>query len=473
LNASRRLLGSWKKSCTIALFLLSVPAALAQEAGPVLRALPLEEAEVISHTQQFRIQGSDSATRAIAANLAEEAKSDFLNLIEQKDEWKIPIRVGLKGKQGDPTPLRETVIRPPTFDESGFRMEILVNLSLGLRKESFKRVVSEALLYAYCLESLPKDEADIPLLVPQWMIEGLLEAISWQQKLSDRKLYDSLFRHGGLFQLDDLFELNDAEHKQLDAMSKAAFRVSAGAVVMALIEQTDGKAGVRNFLKELASHQGEVTALLRKHFPDLNLSESSLEKWWALQLANKGMPPLTESLSIFETEHSLKQALGLRYQDAEKLWQEIAIEEWQSIAELSKEERNEAVRSAQDDLLQLSYRCFPSYRVLLLEYQSLLIDFSKGNTDSLTESLATLTETRSNMLAKAERARDFLDFFEITRARETSGAFDDYLKLKAQLKNQPNPKQDHISRYLDRLDPLFNRPELKNRNSQENLPPDY
>ena len=63
------------------------------------------------------------------------------------------------------------------------------------------------------------------------------------------------------------------------------------------------------------------------------------------------------------------------------------------------------------------------------------------------------------MLVKAERARDFLDWFEITRARETSGVFDDYLDLKARLKSQKNPRQDEMSKYLDLLDPLFDLPE--------------
>jgi hypothetical protein len=54
-----------------------------------------------------------------------------------------------------------------------------------------------------------------------------------------------------------------------------------------------------------------------------------------------------------------------------------------------------------------------------------------------------------------------MDWFEITRARETSGAFDDYLSLKARLKNQPKTRTDDISKYLDRLDPLFALPEEK------------
>ena len=243
--------------------------------------------------------------------------------------------------------------------------------------------------------------------------------------------------------------------------------------MMALIEQPDGKTGIRNFLSELAGFQGEMPVLLRKHFPDLNLSEKSLEKWWALQLANKGTAPLTESLSVMQTERGLEEALRLRFKDETGVLKEVTLAEWQSLPELEGPERIEAVRLAQDDLLRLSYRSFPSYRMLLLEYQSLLANFAKGNTNAMAESLQALKETRVTMLAKAERARDFMDWFEITRARETSGAFDEYLSLKARLKSQPNTRTDSLSKYLDRLDPLFAVPGDKKVESFDFIPPSF
>ena len=73
------------------------------------------------------------------------------------------------------------------------------------------------------------------------------------------------------------------------------------------------------------------------------------------------------------------------------------------------------------------------------------------------EALAELEETRATMIARAARARDYLDWFEITRARETSGAFDDYLRLKERLKSNPHQRKDELSDYLDRMDRIFHR----------------
>lgn len=427
---------------------------------------------VFSRSEQFRISGGDAATRGTAANLAEDAKDELLRLTEEKDGWKVPIRISLRGQQGDPVPLRETVMRL-TFDENGYKLELLVHLSRGLRNEPFKRAVTEALVYVRSLQDRPKTESDAPLAVPPWVVEGLREATAWRLKQTERKLYEALFRNGGLFKLNDLFALTEAEYVSIDAASRAAFRISAGALMMALIEQPDGKTGIRDFLAELAGFQGEMPSLLRKHFPDLNLSETSLSKWWALQLANKGAAPLTESLGVIPTERLLEEALRLRHKDEEGALKEIPIADWESIAALPEADRIEAVRLAQDDLLRLSYRSFPSYRVLLLEYQSLLADFAKGKTKGMAASLQALTETRATMVAKAERARDFMDWFEITRARETSGAFDDYLSLKARLKSQPNTRTDSLSKYLDRLDPLFRVPEEKKAGGFDFIPPPF
>lgn len=436
------------------------------KAEAVREIIPNQEAKpnfdqdhaVISHTGQFKISGGNPAVRGTAANLAEEIKFQLLKLCESKDAWKVPVTIELRGEFGDPVPLRSTVI-DLWYNETGYQVKIFVNLSRGLQRTSFDRAVISSWVLAQALKDSEKIDAEVPLSVPPWLIEGLLESVAWNLGQSDRRLYDALFEHGGLFELEDLFALSEAEMVTIDAASKAAFRVSSGALVMALIEQPEGKAGMRALLENIPSYEGEIPSLLRQHFPSLNLSQTSLTKWWALQLASKGSAPLTEVIGVKQTERALERALQLRYRDSKGELQETPFLNWPQIDEISKAEKQEAVRLAEDDLVRLSYRCFPSYRPILKEYQLHLTKWVNGETEGLSKSLSQLAETRATKLAKSERARDFLDWFEITRARETSGVFDDYLSLKARLKAKPNDRRDSISKYLDRLDPLFALPE--------------
>jgi hypothetical protein len=94
---------------------------------------------------------------------------------------------------------------------------------------------------------------------------------------------------------------------------------------------------------------------------------------------------------------------------------------------------------------------------LLAEYQLVLDVIAKNKTRGVAERLAALDGTRATMVARAARARDYLDWFEITRARETSGAFDDYQRLKERLKANPHQRKDNLSAYLDRMDRIFHR----------------
>jgi hypothetical protein len=90
-----------------------------------------------------------------------------------------------------------------------------------------------------------------------------------------------------------------------------------------------------------------------------------------------------------------------------------------------------------------------------------LDSIAKNQTKNVAERLVKLDETRATMVARAARARDYLDWFEISRARETSGVFDDYLRLKERLKSNPRDRKDELSSYLDRMDAIFHREEPK------------
>lgn len=427
---------------------------------PPSSAPPPATERATSRSGQFRVSGADGLLRGTVALMAEDAKDELLLLTGEKDAWKVPVSIILHGKQGDPLPPRSLALKL-LFSEAGFDLRLDVHLSRGIETERFKHTTTTALLYERALRGRPPGQPDTPLRVPPWLVEGLREATAWQQKRSDRRLYEALFKHGGLFKLDDLFAVNDAQYEELDGAMHAAFRVSSGALVMALLKQPQGRDGFLSFLSESAAFEGEMPTLLRRHFPDLNLSETSLAKWWTLQIADLTTPTLTEVLTIAETEAALDDALYLNIGSAEGDAQRKPLSDWQDLKALKAPERAEAVRPAQDSLVRLSYRCFPSYRPIIAEYQIVLGAIAHNKTKKTASQLAGLLETRHTMLAKSTRARDYLDWFEITRARDTSGVFEDYMRLKERLHAQPRNRDDNLSKYLDRMNQIFarNRPD--------------
>ncbi len=424
---------------------------------------------VTSRSQQFRVTGGDSLVRGSVALLAEEAKDELLRLTGETDGWKVPVTIRLHGKPGDPLPARTVSMRLLVV-EGVSELRIDVHLSHGIEQEHFKRAATAALLYERALRNPANGAPDRPLVVPAWLADGLREATAWRLNQSDHRLYAALFKHGGLFKIDEIFAVSDSAMDEMDAAMRAAFRVSSGAMVMALLEQPQGMDGFRAFLSEVAGYEGEMPALLRKHFPELNLSATSLAKWWALQFASKGgLNLLTDILTIQQTENTLADALHLQFRTAEGIVQQKELAAWPELAALKEPERRAAVQHAQDALVRLSYRCFPSYRPLLISYQRALTAVVNNKTQETFRQLAELAETRTTMVERAKRARDYLDWFEITRARETSGAFEDYLQLKERLKANPHHRQDALSEYLDRMDRCFFR-ELPQKGPPSGLP---
>ncbi len=437
------------------------PPRAVQVAEPPKPTAPAGPEWVVSRSKQFRVTGGDNRVRGTVALIAEETKDELLRLTEEKDAWKVPVSIHLAGKAGDPLPER-TVIMRLIVVEGVSQLRLDVHLSRGIEQERFKRAITAALLYERSLRAGNSGDAEHDLMVPPWLSDGLREATSWRLNQSDRRLYAALFKHGGLFKIEELFAVGENAFENMDGAMRAAFRVSSGALVMALLEQPQGKEGFRAFLTDVAGYEGEMPSLLRKHFPELNLSQTSLAKWWALQLANKGgLGLLTDILTIPRTENALSEALRLNFRTAEGIFQQKELSAWPELAALKEPERIEAVRAAQDALVRLSYRCFPSYRPILTDYQAVLGLIARNKTKDVAARLDQLQQTRATMLSRAARARDYLDWFEITRARETSGAFDDYLRLKERLKENPHHRNDGISTYLDRMDAVFYREEKK------------
>jgi hypothetical protein len=423
--------------------------------GNVPRPKPQERA--LTESGMFSVTGGDGATRSSVALQLEQHKNEFQALIEDKErKFAVPVNVVLTDK-----PVERGVAYDLVEVGGAFALGIRIHPDPGIDHDLLERAALTVLLYERALRSAKPGELEGALVVRPWLVEGLVEARKWRAGRADRRLYEGVFRRSGGFTMDELFELSDRSFQQLDSASRLSFRALSGALVMALLEQPQGKEAFRNFCGEAARFSGEMPVLLRKHFPELNLSEKSLAKWWALTLAKLVQPTLTEVLPVLETERELNTALQFHTRDADGNALDRGIESWKDIAALDDAERAEAVRPAEDGLVRLSYRCFPSYRPILQEYQQILHDLAEGKDSKIEERLADLSEQRLIRAEHATRARDYLHFFEISRARDLSGEFDDYMRLKKELELRPRPKRsDRLSDVLETMQKAY-EPKVK------------
>ncbi|GAA5484378.1 hypothetical protein [Haloferula sargassicola] len=432
-----------------------VPAA--EQVEP-LAVSPLEKelaSRSVSESGQFTVTGGEQALRSSLALEADSVRAWFLKLLETvPPKQPMPIEIRLHGKAGDP-PKARPLAYELRFTTESYLLRIHIDLARGLDHERLESAILSGLLFDRALAGRKPGELEAPLRAPAWLVAGLKEARDWAEGRGDRRLYEGVFKQQGRFGVDELLSMPNDEHERLDGVSKSIFRVQSGALVMALLGQPGGKPGFVSFCDEVADYDGEFPILLRQHFPELNLSEKSLAKWWSLTLAKLAEAPLTEAMSIRETEARIQDALELQFADAQGLRQRVPISQWQQLPEMGEAARLEVVRPVQDALSHLSYRCFPSYRPLILDYQKWLVSWASGEPEP-EPPLFEMEEAREIMSQRANRARDYLDFVEINEARELSGNFDDYMKLKRELEDKPRPpRQDRVSRYLDTLDKVY------------------
>lgn len=414
---------------------------------------------VESESGQFGVNGGDGSQRSSIALQADDTRRRFNALLgEPNVEVSVPIEILLHGRPGD-EPRTRPLAHELRYTLDTYLLRIHVDLSRGIDHERLEAALFRGLLYQQALEGKKPGSVDTALKAPVWLVQGMKEADAWSQGRGDRKLYEAVFRQDGRFTLDELFAVGEEDFLKMDGVSRAMFRAQSGAMVMALIEQPQGKELFAGFCDEVALFEGDMPILMRKHFPELNLSEKSLAKWWALTLARLADAPVTEVMGVLETEQALSDALLLHFRDEDGISMNVHLEDWQGPDPESASERLAAVRGAQDSLNRLSYRCFPSYRSLLSDYQLILMQWAcEGRDDDMLLRLRELSEERSRMEVLATRGRDFMDYMEISRATELSGSFQDYMRLKQELKERPRvEKTDPLSLYLDTMDAVYGR----------------
>ncbi|MGC6456869.1 MAG: hypothetical protein ACON4R_00730 [Akkermansiaceae bacterium] len=342
--------------------------------------------------------------------------------------------------------------------ESKYRLQIDLRLGPGnsFDRGEFDRRLLEMILMERTLRSLPVEETAEKVEIRPWLVAGLLEAMAWRNGRGDRRMYSSLMESGGWVEVEKLVDrINLTE---LDVLSRELFRASSGALVMALLSQTQGTENMRKFLARVAVFEGEQLTLLRTHFPQVNLGPEGLERWWMLQVAAMSEKKLTEVMTIPETDRRVGKILQLHLKDVRGRPMQVGLDSWRMVAELeTKEERLEAVRYTVDLLAHLSFRCFPTYRPVIGDYLEIMSDLVKGKTNNIDERIAGIESYRKIEMERHAKVVDLMDWFHLVSVREESGAFDNYLRVRESLRNGGENRNDPMNRYLDKVQTAFEK----------------
>ena len=266
-----------------------------------------------SSTKQFIVYGDDWKERGKYCLLAEEVKKDFLTLFRLDDEWSTQVVIQLKDalggvNNGNPVESRVQVIA------GGFRFALRVELGDALKMED----VREEVLHLLMFEQILKQGRGVEgvrgtIVIPTWLRAGVAGAIAFRAETTHRNsIYRAIFESGKMLPIEEILK---GRPKDATSVIKALYDASAAGLITTLLDQRDGVLKLNQLMVDLLRFDGTDIALLKKHFPDLENSNNSLEKWWALQVATLATPSILDILTVSETDAGLQKALLVSFME--------------------------------------------------------------------------------------------------------------------------------------------------------------
>lgn len=407
---------------------------------------------VISQSRMFSVSGGDALRMGAIASHADDVRQQFNKLLGIDDKWKYLVSIRVIGTTADkprPNPIR-TSVRILGHEPS---LQIRIYGGGGITIAQLDKALVSTLLYEYALRSVRPDALPEYLQMPPWLVTGVQQALLWRQGRVDRRYYEKLFSRGEMISPEEIISTEDPD--TLDAGSRQLYEVSCGVLMMGLLQRSGGADRLRSLLTEALTQEGDPRQVITAHFHEMGVNENNFNKWWALALAALAMPQAMDVLTPLETEKQLEEALLVTGMDEENhLPYTVSVTDVDELKKIPGWEMQ--ARACTDVLTELSLRCFPGHRFIVLEYIRAIGEILEGaDADKIASMLEPLRSLREAYKEAAIRGRDYLDWYEITQLGSSGrGSFSSYMDAMRLLRKESTGPSTHISRYLDDIEAL-------------------
>lgn len=264
-----------------------------------------------SASGQFKVYGKDLQTRSPFSARCDEVADALRRLLRDNDPWVLPVVVSIKSppEVKFSGPAVSTTISQIT--NGGFHLQVTVQLRPDLRPAAIDAELTRILIAERILRNKTAITTSRSMVLPEWLLTGITQAMTFRDRARPSAVFAAIFKSGKIYGIEEIL---DVAPGQLDALSRTIYETSCCALVMALLDQIEGPAGMKQFLSLLAVDSRDDRDLLNQCFPGLALSSSSLNKWWSLQMASLATPSVFETLGPTATRKALAEALMIHYE---------------------------------------------------------------------------------------------------------------------------------------------------------------
>jgi len=411
-------------------------------AGYVLDAAPSEHS--VSPSRQFVIYGADAAMRGAVSNLAERTKADFLVLLQQRDNWRVPIVVNLQPQQANLPEVPPAGLR---FSQTGFGLKL--QLDLIIAKNLNASLIERELLRAILLEMIYRKESHIAagtafVEPPDWLLDGVLALAPGRDQ---GYLIEALTAANKAASLETFLQQRP---ELLDSSGRILYRAYSFALVQMLIDGRGGPARLARYISHLSDASNEPLANLKAHFP---IIVGDAEGSWQLTLRRLKDFQTSQLLTFAESKRRLDELLRVKISQTNTPAKAATLDEFAQ-RKISPSEKM-ALSEMSRNLLVFIAQANPVLRPIGREYQQITALLVRGKRRGIAKRLWNLEATRKQLAARMNDIDDFMNWFEATQMKNGSGNFTDYLKAVDQSQLSESKRRDPLSVYVDAVENQF------------------
>lgn len=418
----------------------------------------------ISNSNQFILYGSDKRTRLALANRSEEIRRDFAAVLGVPTSWDYRIVMILREPRESVATNRRVIGKVEPVDPQSFRFQIDILQDDRFEMEEFEAELVKMLI----LEQMysPWNAKISQGRVPPWIQVGIQQLIDFRRAGRSSDIYDSLTQANQILTVEEVMNTNP----QLlhDTLSRQVFRACAGALVQAMLDQTNGSERFLVMLRDLAVDGGSELELMKRHYTTFRQNEKALSKWWLLQMALMSQRSIFEVLTVAESERFLEQAIRVYLPPSEEEQEEKpsrfpsfrrkeakepefttgTLRDYKLFIEDPRAE--EALGVCMEQLLTLRDQVSPLHRPVVVGYLGVVGKLSEGETKGVGEVLGQLDSMRAEIRTIMTGVRDYMNWYSVTQLDEETDAFEGYENALKRLDGLSARKRtDPVSKYLD------------------------
>jgi hypothetical protein len=401
----------------------------------------------VSSSHQFIVYGTTTPLRGAVAEVAEKTKASVLNVLRQRDGWKIPIVLNLQFPQANVPEIPPAALR---FSQTGSGLKI--QLDLTITADVDVTALRRQLLRVTLLEMIYRQAPDLPagsyyVEPPDWLVEGLLAADPSQDRAAMSQAIEPLITANKVPSLEEFL----GQHLSLlDSAGQMLYRACSLAFLQLLLNDSGGPARLAHYINNLSQESSDPVSDLKVQFPVLG-GGADVDALWktsvtGLRNFNYGL------LTATDTERELGKLVGN--------WKGTQpIPGATNLLQLSNKKisRSQAIqlRQLKENLMLLGAQANPILRPVVLEYAQIAARVAEGRTKGVAPRLARISAQRERIQGRAGEIDDYMNWFEATKPETSSGEFGGYLRAAAQSDEERPRRHDPISVYLDVLEEQF------------------